>query len=83
MKLESEGFPEWVKTEEDKKKHCDHLNRRMPGLNIQPDRVKRNRGRRNFAKLISNSSLVCKKKPLNFSRMPWQIFLSFSSCRAS
>ncbi len=57
MKIESEGFPKSVTTDEDKKRYCDRINAKMPGINLEPARVKRNMARRNFAKLISNSSL--------------------------
>ena len=57
MKLESEGFPKGVATQAEKEAYCMDLNQRMPGLALDPSRVRRNMARRNFAKLLSNATL--------------------------
>ena len=52
IKLESEGFPTGVEAPEDKQRHVDDLNEKMPGLGLSVDRVVKNEARRSFAKLV-------------------------------
>ncbi len=57
IKLESEGFPEGINTEEEKDRHVQELNALMPGLDLDRSKVERNEGRRQFAKDCSNTGL--------------------------
>lgn len=50
MKLESEDFPPGVANAADKQRYADELNEAMPGLGLDWRRVKKNEGRRSFAK---------------------------------
>lgn len=57
IKLESEGFPFGVNTEEAKETYVKDMNRQMPGLSLESKNVKRNEPRRQFAKDTSNIGL--------------------------
>ena len=58
QKLQSEGFPRDDMTWEEKVAYVDDINAHMPaGFDLRPERVSRNSGRRNFAKLVSNAAL--------------------------
>lgn len=57
IKLQSEGWPEAVVTEEEKDAYLDGVNNKMPGLNLKKEDVVRNGARRQFAKDLSNIGL--------------------------
>ena len=54
MKLASEGFPENVVSDSEKKQHVDSLNQAMPGLNLKVEDVEKNPGKRASAKDMQN-----------------------------
>ena len=57
IKLQSEGWPEAVVTDQDKEKYLAEVNAKMPGLNLKKGDVVRNGARRQFAKDLSNIGL--------------------------
>ena len=61
IKLESEGFPTGVETPEDKQRHVDDLNEKMPGLGLSADRVVKNEARRSFAKLVRSPDRLARE----------------------
>ena len=64
IKLESEGFPTGVETPEDKQRHVDDLNDKMPGLDLSVDRVVKNEARRSFAKLVRRPERLASQREL-------------------
>ena len=64
IKLESEGFPTGVETPEDKQRHVDDLNEKMPGLGLSADRVVKNEARRSFAKLVRSPDRLAREPVL-------------------
>ena len=54
LKQQADGYPRWVKTEEDKDKYiADYLAREK--IQLQKDEIKRNEGIRQLSKLMLNS----------------------------
>ncbi len=55
-KLESEGFPEGVETQQQKEEYCNELNEAMEGLGLKPENVRLNWPRRQVSqnKFIKN-----------------------------
>ncbi len=54
IKQESSGFPDWVKTHEDKVKYVNDYYEHE-GIHLRIDKIKYNPGLRAFAKLCLNS----------------------------
>ena len=57
MKMQAEGFPSYVKTEQEKKEYVAFTNEKMPGLNLTVADVKKNDSRRAFSKFCQNQGL--------------------------
>ena len=62
IKLEAEGFPDEVTTDEEKQAYVDDLNKAMPGLMLKVQNVVKNPGKRAFAKGDRAHKTFCLKQ---------------------
>jgi len=54
LKKQADGWPGWVKTEEDKERYILEYEQRE-GIKLDPTQIEKNAGLRNLAKLMLNS----------------------------